>query len=137
METAALNEETSRNFHLFWDNFPFPVMLVHRNRTILDRNKAAEAVGLTTGTRCVDLGNKEDHKGCLANKALDGQTPMRTVAYVEAYGAVLDSYWIPLAGEKDLYIHYSADISAYAAESMFPLKVEAGPAHGCSSCSCS
>lgn len=52
METCALNEETARNFHLFWDNFPFPVMLVHRNRTILDRNKAAEAVGLTTGTRC-------------------------------------------------------------------------------------
>jgi hypothetical protein len=112
-------------------------MLIHRNRTILDRNKAAGAVGLTTGTRCIDLGNKEDHKGCLANKALDGQTPMRTVAYVEAYGAVLDSYWIPLAGEQDLYLHFSADISAYAAESMFPAKVETGTAHGCSSCSCS
>ena len=135
METIAISEEMSRNFHLFWDNFPFPVMLVHKNRTIIDRNRAAETAGLLPGTRCVDIGKKEDHTGYQANKALEEQAAKRVVSYVEAYGLVLDAYWIPLAGEKDIYLHYSADISPYAAEHMFPAKNNA-VAHGCSSCSC-
>jgi hypothetical protein len=69
----------------------------------------------------------EDHKGCQANRALEEQMAKRVVSYV-------DAYWIPLAGEKDIYLHYSADISPYAAEHIFPAKESAG-AHGCSSCS--
>lgn len=132
MKPAEISEELSRNFHLFWDNFPFPVMLVRKDRTILDRNKAAEAVGCVPGNRCVDAGKKEDHIGCLANQALREQAGLRAVGYVEMMGMVLDSYWVPLAGEKDMYLHFSIDISEYAAERMFPDKCAAKS--DCSGC---
>jgi len=135
MNNFEISEETRRNFHLFWDNFPFPVMLVYKDRTILDRNKAGEAVGYTPGNRCADIGKKEDHKGCLANQALREQAGKRVVGYVDLAGAVLDSYWIPLAGSEDVYLHFFTDITDYAAERLFP------PLCGtedtdCSSCIC-
>jgi len=45
MAAHEVSAETRSNFHLFCDNFPFPVMLVHRDRTILAVNKAGETVG--------------------------------------------------------------------------------------------
>ena len=133
MKKTEISEELSRNFHLFWGNFPFPVMLIHKDRTILDRNKAGEAIGCVPGTRCVDMGKMEDHCGCLANQALQEQTARRVVAYQDSYGMVLDSYWVPLAGEEDLYLHFSIDITEYAAGRMFPKK---GCGEGAGSCSC-
>jgi hypothetical protein len=132
MNKIEISEETRRNFHTFWDNFPFPVMLVHKDRTIVDRNKAAGMLGCTPGTRCIDIGSKEDHKGCLANSALREQTAQRAVGYVQAMGAVLDSYWIPLAGVEDIYLHFSIDITEYSAERLLPKKCD--PEKGCSSC---
>jgi hypothetical protein len=41
-----------------------------------------------------------------------------------------------LAGEPDIYLHFFADISEYAADRMFPKKKTA-EATGCSSCNCS
>ena len=120
MSTAQVSQELSRNFHFLWDNFPFPVMLVRKDRTVLDRNKAAEAVGCTPGTRCRDVGQKEDHVGCLANEALREQAAKRVVGYVPLLGKVLDTYWIPVAGHEDLYLHFSVDITEYAAERLLP-----------------
>ncbi len=134
MKSIEISEELSRNFHLFWDNFPFPVMLVYKDRTILDRNKAGEAMGCIPGTRCIDSGKKEDHRGCLANQALQEQTAKRVVAYSESFGIVMDGYWIPLAGEKDIFLHFCIDITEYAAERLFPKK-ECESSAGCSSCS--
>jgi len=136
METAAISAELDKNFHLFWDNYPFPVMLVRKDRTIVALNKVATALGCLPGTRCVDIGKKEDHCGCLANQALQEQEAKRVVAYQGTYAMVLDSYWIPLAGVDDLYLHFSADITEYAAERMFPAK-ECSEAKGSCSCSCS
>lgn len=133
MKSIEISDELSRNFHLFWDNFPFPVMLIRKDRTILDRNKAGEALGCIPGTRCIELGKKEHHSGCLANQALQEQTAKRVVAYADFLGQVLDSYWVPLAGEEDIYLHFSIDISKYAAERMFPGQA-CGEAGGCSSC---
>ena len=134
MEKTKISEELSRNFHLFWDNFPFPVMLIRKDRTIVDLNKAGKAMGCVSGTRCVDMGKKEDHCGCLANQALQEQTAKRVVAYQDSYGMVLDSYWVPLAGEEDLYLHFSIDITEYAAGRMFPKK-ECGSGEG-AGCGC-
>ena len=130
-----ISEELRRNFHLFWDHFPFPVMLVHRDRTILDRNSAGEAAGCMPGTRCSDSGRKEDHRGCLANQALQEQTAKRVVAYADNLGMVVDGYWVPLAGEKDIYLHFFADITEYAADRMFPKK-ECGAGSDCGECAC-
>ena len=138
MEKAAISEEVSRNFHLFWDNFPFPVMLVRKDRTIVELNQAGQAMGCVPGTRCADIGKKEDHRGCLANQALQEQSAKRVVAYVESYGVVLDSYWVPLAGAEDLYLHFSVDITEFAAGRMFPGKGHGqGHGKGAGSCGCS
>lgn len=136
MKNIEISEEMSRNFHLFWDNFPFPVMLVYKDRTIIDRNKAGEALGCMPGTRCSDSGSKEDHRGCLANQALQEGVAKRVVAYADNLGMVVDGYWVPLAGEPDIYLHFFADITEYAAEHMFPRK-EDGEVKGCNSCNCS
>jgi hypothetical protein len=135
MHHIAVSEETQRNFHLFWDNFPFPVMLVHKDRTIVDRNKAGEAVGYIIGSRCADMGSKEDHRGCLANQALLEHTAKRVVGYVKPAQAVFDAYWVPLAGSDELYLHFFTDITEYAAERLFPAACETGDT-SCSSCNC-
>lgn len=136
MSKIEISDEMRRNFHLFWDNFPFPVMLVYKDRTILDRNKAGEVMGCIPGTRCIDSGKKEDHKNCLANNALQEQAAKRLVSYAENLGLVVDGYWVPLAGEKDIYLHFFTDITEYAAEHMFPKSpcVE-GKSCDCNSCS--
>jgi hypothetical protein len=133
MAEHAISAETRSNFHLFCDNFPFPVMLVHKDRTILAVNKAGDTVGYPTGIRCVDLGQKEHHKGCQANQALTEQTAKRVVAYSDFTGSVMDSYWIPLAGSSDLYLHFAADITEWAKESLIPKKCDVA---ACSTCSC-
>ena len=135
MHKPEISEELIRNFHIFWDNFPSPVMLVYKDRTILDVNKAGEAAGCQPGTRCSDTGKREDHAACLANQALKEQTAKRVVAYAENLGMVVDGYWVPLAGEQDIYLHFFADISEYAAERMFPKKDSTEASH-CNSCNC-
>jgi hypothetical protein len=134
MAVHELSAETRSNFHLFCDNFPFPVMLVHKDRTILAVNKAGEAVGYPTGIRCVEMGEKEHHKGCQANQALAEQTAKRVVGWFDFAGAVLDSYWIPLAGSSDLFLHFAADITEWAKAEMVPKTCAA--AAGCSTCNC-
>lgn len=115
MPEIQLSEEIHRNFHLFWDNYPFPVMLVHKDRTILDRSPLAEAAGCVIGTRCIDRGNREAHKGCLADQALRQQTGKRAVVNLPEIGLVIDSYWIPLAGHPEVFVHFGADITAQVA----------------------
>src|SRR4051812_8411432 len=107
-----------------WDNFPFPAMLIRRNRTIVAANAAAGKAGIVSGTRCCDLGRKESHRVCQADSALREKTAKRLTAYSEDYGMVMDSYWVPVDGEDQLYIHFSIDITEYAAERMFPAGAE-------------
>lgn len=116
MEPFELSEAVSRHFHLFWDNYPFPVMLIRKDRTILDRNRAAQAMGCEPGTRCSDRGEQAMHKGCLADQALREGVCKRAVNYIPQVDKVMDSYWIPLADASGLYLHFGIDITAYAAE---------------------
>jgi len=118
--SVEVSDEIRRNFHLFWDNFPFPVMLLHKDRTIVATNAAAQAVGLPLGRRCIEMGEKKHHAGCLAALALKEQTGKRQVAYIEHMNVVLDSYWIPLAGAEDFYVHFGIDITEYAADRLLP-----------------
>ena len=130
MAIRQISEEIRSNFHLYWDNFPQPVMLVHKDRTIIEANKVSQALGCPVGTRCDDLGEKQHHADCRANLALSEQTGVREVAYYEHLGQVIDSYWVPLAGADDLYVHFGIDISEYAADRLFPKK------SGNSTCNC-
>lgn len=135
MVTHHLSDEIRNYFHLFCDNFPFPVMLTHKDRTILAVNKTGEEQGYPTGVRCSDLGKKEHHKICSANQALSENTAKRVVAYIDFRKAVLDTYWIPLAGSSDLFLHFSPDITEWAKESMIPQVCSAGSS--CATCNCS
>lgn len=134
MASHEISDEIRRNFHLFYDNFPFPVILAHKDRTILEVNKKGAEVGYPTGVRCVDMGQKEHHKSCLANKAFAEQTATRLVAYFDFTGMVLDSYWIPLAGSDELFVHYGADITEWASEKLLPKQCDT--ATDCAACSC-
>lgn len=134
MVRHEISEEIIKNFHLFYDNFPFPATLVHKDRTILALNRKAGEVGYQTGIRCIDLGKKEHHKACLANKALSEQTTTRVVGYFDFTGSVLDSYWIPLAGSNELFVHYGADITEWASEKLLPKQCDG--AVDCAVCSC-
>jgi predicted xylose isomerase-like sugar epimerase len=55
-------------------------------------------------------------------QALAEKSGKRAVGYNGQYKVVFDTYWIPLAGEEDLYLHFSINISEYAKESLFPPK---------------
>ncbi len=120
--SIEINEEISINFHLFWDKYPAPVMLVQKDRTILAVNKAGQAAGYPVGVRCIDLGEKKYHEGCAADKALQEGAAVRAVAYLEHAGIVGDVNWIPLAGSNDLFLHFIDDITEYAAERLLPTK---------------
>jgi hypothetical protein len=118
--SIEVSEETRRNFHLFWDNFPTAVILVYKDRTIIEANKFAKERGYPTGIRCVDMGEKKHHAGCKANVMLREKVAVRDVAYYDFLGQVADSYWIPLAGAEDFYVHFATDITEYADKRMFP-----------------
>lgn len=118
MIEATVNDALKAHFHMFWDHFPFPVMLVRKDRTIIDRNDAAERAGCVPGTRCVERGPLSAHKGCLANRALAENTGLRQVKFVETANMVMDVYWIPVAGHQDLFIHFGSDITPYADETL-------------------
>jgi len=134
MEANELSDELRKNFHIFWDNFPTPVMLVHKDRTIVEANRIGQELGCPVGTKCVDLGEKKHHAGCRANIALRNGTGVHEVSYVEHLGQVVDGYWIPLAGSENLYVHFGIDITEYAADRLIPAKCGSA-GNECGSCS--
>ena len=64
-------EEIIRAFHLMWDGFPEPILLIRKSREIVAANKKAEAFGIKAGSKCSSYGKPEQHKGCRCNEAAD------------------------------------------------------------------
>lgn len=93
-------------FKLMWGSFPEPVMLIHKNREILAVNELCSNWGTTPGVKCIELGSSpEAHKGCMANEALATQTAK--VAIGEFVGKEIRSYWVPVTGYPDIFLHFS------------------------------
>ena len=134
MATQQISDETRRNFHLFWDNHPAAVILIDRNRTIIEINKVAEERGYPVGVPCISMGEKKHHASCKLNIAMRDKSSVRNVEYIDFLGQVVDTYWIPLAGEEDLYIHFANDITEWAKESLSPKNCE--DEASCSTCNC-
>jgi hypothetical protein len=111
-----------RAFHLTWDTFPTLVMLLGKDRTIRDVNAHGKNLGIVPGViKCFELtGQSEVCGGCLANLALKESAAQRIVAYLKGLKGVYDTYWLPISGQNDLYIHYSTDISEHANPELFP-----------------
>lgn len=120
MAASQLSDEIRRNFHLFWDNYPAAVILAYKDRTIVEVNKVAQERGYPVGVRCISMGETKHHAGCKLHIALQEKRAVREVAYYEFLGQVADSYWIPLAGAEDYYVHFATDITEHAADRLFP-----------------
>jgi hypothetical protein len=96
-------------FQLMWGNFPDPMMLVHRDRTILAVNDACAAMGTAAGTKCFSYNAVPGAvangacKACQANKALTAGTAI-ACAY-ELGGKNIRGYWVPLRGSSEVYLH--------------------------------
>lgn len=132
MATHQLSDEIRRNFHLFWDNHPAAVILIHKDRTIMEINKVAAERGYPVGVRCISMGETKHHACCKLNTAVREKSAVRDVDYIDFLGQVVDTYWIPLAGVEDLYIHFANDITEWAKDSMIPKKCAA--AKSCAAC---
>jgi hypothetical protein len=117
--TSAINPDVLKAFHLMWDIFPATVLLVMRDRTILAGNQSAIERGFRLGMKCFQLSADGVHKHCKANAALDEGLAQRTVVYSPVTQKVNNSYWLPLAGEKDLFVHVVIDITQYAKPELF------------------
>ncbi|HZZ83796.1 MAG TPA: hypothetical protein VFE30_04610 [Anaeromyxobacteraceae bacterium] len=105
-------QDVTEAFHMMWDHFPDPVMLIQRDRTIVATNLAARGQGIADGTRCFRLNGVTDGScaGCLANQALRaGKSESVEGSY---QGKSIRGYWVPLNGRDDLYLHFYVPMSA-------------------------
>ena len=91
-------------FHLMWENFPEPAMLVHKNRDILAVNECFSKLGVVVGRKCTSIGAPEEHNGCLANQAL--ASGRAAYSKSESNGKTVIGFWIPVADHPDIYVHF-------------------------------
>lgn len=99
----ACEEELSKAFEMMWGKFPEPVMLIHRDRTIIAANECCQSLGGAPGTKCNAV-QPERHKGCKANEALDNNET-RSISYNMGETEVI-SYWMPVSGVADYFVHF-------------------------------
>jgi hypothetical protein len=97
-------DELIEAFHLMWDRYPEQVRLIDRHFTVIAGNPAYTEAGGQTGVKC-NVGDPAFHKGCQAIAALNAKET-RTVK-AEMGGITWESFWVPVAGEEDYYIHFT------------------------------
>lgn len=97
-------QEVVDAFHLMWDNFPEPASLVHKSREIVAVNKEHF---FPPGVFCSRTGRNGPHKACLAGKALAEGKAVVVPFHSPLEDKELITYWIPLEGHPDYYIHTS------------------------------
>jgi hypothetical protein len=119
--SSAINPNILQAFQLMWNVFPATALLVARDRTVLACNQLATERGFRLGMKCFQLTSDGVHKHCKANATLDEGVAQRTVVYSPVTQKVNNSYWLPIAGEKDLFVHVVIDITEYAKPEMFQI----------------
>ncbi len=112
MDNIIVEEKLAEAFHLLYDSFPGVAQLNHKPKRIVAVNPAARAFGRQEGMICSQHGSPDQHKGCLAEKALqEGQSvcmpPM-------ADGTGLTVFWLPIEGYSDYYIHFASPYKSVA-----------------------
>ena len=110
MPTIA--QQTIDAFEQMWGPFPEPVMLIHKNRTVVAANQLARAAGIQTETKCFSYnpeGAKGCSKGCQAAVALREHRTVITDG--EKNGTPIRGYWMPLAEAPDLYVHFGIGLA--------------------------
>jgi hypothetical protein len=101
-------------FDQLWGRFPDPMLLVHRDRTILAQNDAARAQPWSrVGGKCYDVHPENQGRacrGCQAHAALDRGTAIACDG-LEG-GKRIRNYWIPVKGTRDVYVHGYATLGS-------------------------
>lgn len=101
-------------FQLMWGTFPEPMILVHRDRTIIAQNDAAVAQGWGgIGQKCFSLNpgaNGHTCQGCQANAALKQGASLTCEG--DFNGKRIRGYWIPLKDSTEVYIHGYTTVGA-------------------------
>ena len=107
-------EETEKQlikaFEMMWGNYNEPVRMIHRSYTVIAVNEACKAQGGVSGVKC-NATNPELHKGCMATQALN--TKEIKMISTEREGILWTTYWIPVSGAPDYYIHFTNGLNEY------------------------
>ena len=111
-------QEYIQAFHMMWDNYPEAVRLIDRRFNVLAGNPAYTAMGGETGVKC-NVGDPALHKGCQAMNAL--RTGQAKTLKSEVNGVVWESYWVPVTGTDELYVHFTNGLNETIA------KMQSGP----------
>lgn len=104
-------EDICKSFRLMWDGFPHPVLLIQKNRNILDANQCARDLGVPADVRCRDISPYPDKckNYCQADSALESGKTKRTLARENS--KMTATYWIPFNSVANgLYLHFTVDI---------------------------
>jgi hypothetical protein len=111
---SDIDQEVLDAFSMMWGLYPAPVLLIHADRDIIACNRAAQEAGVPVGIKCHSMYPSDvPCPGCRANAALKKGEAIRRGAYVAAREQFLDSYWIPVMGHDDLYVHFGSDITEF------------------------
>lgn len=107
----GLYEDICKSFRFMWDGFPHPVLLIQKNRNILDANQSARDLGVSAGIRCRDISPYPDQcqNYCQADSALESGQSKRLLS--RQAGKFSATYWIPLISvASGLYLHFAVDL---------------------------
>ena len=108
-------EELVRAFHMMWDNYPEMVRLIDRRFNVIAGNPAYLRMGGQEGVKC-NTGDPALHRGCQAMNALKTQETKTLSSEVE--GMPWNTFWIPVAGADDYYVHFTNGLSDYVTRKM-------------------
>lgn len=119
-----LPQEVIDSFHVMWDNYPEAASIVHKSKEVQAVNKAHF---LKPGLICARMGIHGPHVGCLAHKALSTREPVVVTHHSNDEECEMVTYWIPLDGHPDYFIHVSTRFTIDYANQSFtwaPMKDE-------------
>jgi hypothetical protein len=120
-----MDQKMLEAFQMMWGPFPEPVMLVHKNRTILAVNDLARSAGIPVETKCFSLNPEARGAACKQCKANLALRERRTVCTEENQnGNRIIGYWMPLKDE-DIYVHFGVGTAqAMGCQPCPPVKME-------------
>lgn len=122
-EPGPVSENTINAFTSMWGAYPSPVMLLKANREIVAANDAALKMGIPLGIKCFSLtGNSGACEHCQAKEALNGESASRLTGWSDKLNIFSDTYWIPVKGEKGLFVHFGNNITDWVKEDLINKK---------------
>ncbi|MDL2226920.1 hypothetical protein LJB86_04620 [Deltaproteobacteria bacterium OttesenSCG-928-M10] len=108
MDNIIVDDKLVEAFHLMYDSFPGVAQLNHKSKLVVAVNPAAHAFGRLEGTICSRHGSPDQHKSCLADRALIERKEQSVCMPPMADGTEMTVFWLPIEGHPDYYIHFAS-----------------------------